>query len=420
MNFLEELSNIKTLQKSWKQVKRGKNKQQRSSSRGIDNISIEDFGKDKDTLRINLESIQSDLINKTYKFSNFKPGLIPKPNKEKDRLISILTIRDRVVHRGLLHIINEKAYPQINNGVSFCGIKEDTFKKPKSIKTKYNIPNAIKKLIEKVQSNNFWIAESDIVGFFDNINKKRLKRKISNILGNDKSVQWLLDELLNYDISISKEFLKNPRVPELSKINSKLGIPQGSSISPLLSNIYLLEFDKYLMKIYGDRYIRYADDFIILCKTKKEAKKARNHIRTQLKKEKLNIAPDKTFVKNLKTDSINFLGLKINKFGITTKVELSIVSKVFNEKILNPNNKIYTVKNLPLSTSKKTIKMKSIIKGYFEFYKHYHSKELFEKINTLINKKKGVKAKIFQQLELFNLDKTSPLIPLSDWLSLFN
>lgn len=419
MSILEELVSLTLLEKSWEAITRGKSAERRQGSRGVDKVSINDFCKDQTTLQKNLTEIQSELKNQSYKFSNLKPTLIPKPEKEKDRLISIPTVKDRIVHRALLHLINREAYETINNEVSYCGIKADTFKKTRKSEIK-DIRGAINKLKDKIAEKNFWVLESDITGFFDNINKKTLKNRLKSLLNPDQSINWLLEKLLNYDIEPSTKILNNPRAPKIPDINSELGIPQGSPISPLLSNIYLIEFDKSLKREFGDKYIRYADDFIILCKTRKLAKKAKYFAINQLNKESLRLEKSKTVINNLKAKHINFLGLRIDNKGVQAKKSLTQINTIFNEKILNPAHDIYLKKGRYIKDNKKILKINNTIQGFGEFYKYYHSQELFNNINVLIEKKKKVNSKIFQNIKTLDIKKLDPFMQIEDWQKLFN
>ena len=106
-----------------------------------------------------------------------------------------------------------------------------------------------------------WIVNSDIDKFFDSVNHNLLLEKVSRFI-NDDTIRHLIELWIRAEVWDGKA-LKTV----------KKGIPQGSPVSPILANLYLDEIDEAMLK-QGYKYVRYADDFIILCKTPDKAKQS--------------------------------------------------------------------------------------------------------------------------------------------------
>ena len=130
---------------------------------------------------------------------------------------------------------------------------------------------------------------------FDTIPKERLldlvKQKVS-----DSAVLALVKKYLDQEITF-----------ELSTWTTGTGVPQGAVLSPLLSNIYLNPMD-HLMSAKGFQMVRYADDFVILCRTQEEAEAALAEIRTWVESAGLSLHPDKTHIVDSREKSFGFLG----------------------------------------------------------------------------------------------------------------
>lgn len=271
--LLEQISDKKHLEDSWRKLNKTNKK-----SAGISHITIEDFEKN---LQINIEDISNQLEVNTFTFGKVKGATIKKKDG-KHRPLRIPEIQDRIVHKAIALKLEELLTDeyQLNNPYSFA------YQKGK------NIAQAILKMKEYYQAGYNIILEADIVKFFDNVDTDALLSEIKTKLP-DSSIDSLLDEALNQEIGNISE-LQNKNVYEQYFENSENGIPQGNSLSPLLANIYLSEFDQRAHRE-GLKLIRYADDFIIFCKDKQEAYKAWEIAKEELEvKKSLAIYPLKT------------------------------------------------------------------------------------------------------------------------------
>ncbi|MBU1683545.1 hypothetical protein KJ742_06415, partial [Patescibacteria group bacterium] len=271
MPIIDQLINQDLLTKHWNKIYAQKSEEKRWTSRGIDDISLKDFVKKEDE---NLNILFVSLEKRLFSFSPAKIVRIEKPDGD-DRFLAVPTVRDRIVHSAILEILTSIFYPHINTGVSYCGVKQQFNKKEDRA---LNIQKAVIKFIGHVKNGNFWIFKSDINKFFDFVPKQKMLDKIFSILP-DTSLNDFIKQIIYFEIGNLEE-LKRKKYPIP---NPKLGLAQGSSLSPLFSNLYLANFDKKMPLLFNDRFIRYADDFIVVCKTQKEAKEAQLEAEKNLK-----------------------------------------------------------------------------------------------------------------------------------------
>lgn len=276
-----------------------------------------------------LERLRDDIMQNAYEFGTTKRLYIPKASG-KLRPLGIPPLKDRIVQeviRSILEIIYEPIFSNHSHG----------FRPGRSCHT------ALRHI--KRNSNGFsWAIEGDIVGFFNNIDHHTLLTLINKKIKDQKFIS-LINRMLKTKI---KEAHSNTT-------KSLIGSPQGSIISPLLSNIILHEFDnnmeEYISKFnkgksrkinpeydrlwnkkgvkaarrvpyhkYNDpsfrrmHYVRYADDFIItIIGTKKEALEIKNNCAEFLKGLKLTLSEEKTLITNPSEKPIPFLGYLIKK-----------------------------------------------------------------------------------------------------------
>ncbi len=139
-----------------------------------------------------------------------------------------------------------------------------------------------------------WVLESDIDDFFDSINRTLLINRLASFFGPDPL--WNLME----------QWLNRPIIYQGHTIQRPDGIPQGSPLSPLLANFILDDFDSDL-EAYGFKLIRFADDFVILCRSKSEAIEARSAVTKHLKEINLKLNPEKTHISEI-DHGFRFLG----------------------------------------------------------------------------------------------------------------
>jgi len=179
MSLRLDLNNHFLLKKCWKRIFWSKSVSKKARSKGLDGETIKDFHRSEDK---NLNEVFNLLYKNTYKLSPLEGFAVKKENKTEYRLITAAIVRDRIVHKAILCLINKNIYSYINTGVSYCGVKEDMLSENADNNT-FNTKMAIKKLIEHVEKKNYYFFKSDIKAFYDNVPKRRLYnliKKLSN------------------------------------------------------------------------------------------------------------------------------------------------------------------------------------------------------------------------------------------------
>ncbi|WP_144599152.1 group II intron reverse transcriptase/maturase, partial [Siminovitchia fortis] len=210
---------------------------------------------------------------------------IPKDDGKK-RPLGIPTIKDRVAQMATKLVIE----PIFEADFKDCSY---------GFRPKRNAHQAIAK-IRKESRKNYWVLDVDIQGYFDNINHDKLMKLVEQRIS-DRRVLKLI-----------RKWLKAGIMEEGKVRNSILGAPQGGVISPLLSNIYLNVMDSLWEKKFSHlgSLIRYADDFVILCRTKPQALESIRVIQAIMGKLDLSLHKEKSRLVNIWDDSdgFDFLG----------------------------------------------------------------------------------------------------------------
>lgn len=306
------------LWEAWQRVKRKK------GSGGIDRQTIEqivlEYGERKFMNELYLE-----LKEKRYNPSPVLRTYIPKDDGKK-RPLGIPTIKDRVAQMATKMVIE----PIFEADFRDCSF---------GFRPKRNAHQAMAK-IRKASRKCFWVIDVDIQGYFDNINQTKLM-KLVELRISDRRVLKLIRKWLEAGI-MEEGKIRNPIT----------GTPQGGVISPLLANIYLNTLDMLWQKKYQHlgELIRYADDFVIMCKTKQQSLESIQIIQAIMGKLDLSINKEKSRLVNLwdDTEGFDFLGFHNRKFPIRRK----------GGKVL------YVMSHIPKKNALK--KMRTKIKAYTE------------------------------------------------------
>ena len=240
----------------------------------------QEFGRD---LMKNIISLHKDLRERVYihgKYESFKLS-DPKP-----RDIHKSSVRDRLLHHAIYIIL----YPYFDKKFIYdsysCRLGKGTYKANERFKH-------FARKVSKNYTRTCWILKCDIRKFFANIDHKILIRILERHI-NDKDVVWLLTRVIE---SFN------------TKDRDSVGLPLGNLTSQLLVNIYMNEFDQFVKHQFKEKYyIRYADDFVFMSENESHLEELISKISEFLENNlKLNIHPDKLFIKTL-SSGLDFLG----------------------------------------------------------------------------------------------------------------
>ena len=285
---------------------------------GTDNESARQFGANLDS---NLDYIARQLRDGRYGFSKLRVVFLPKPDSDVERVICIPTVRDRLVQRAIGEHITSKSIFPIYNSSSFGFIKG------------LGPHDAIRRTLQ-LRKNYQWCLKTDIQSFFDKISRPLLKKQISKAL-NGNSLEALVLKAVDCE---AKSTSQNKERLRKQGLTAGVGIRQGMPLSPLLANLALAEFDKYIEKR-RIGMVRYADDLVLFFRTKDEAEDGRQFIKLLLDTFHLSI-PDiaeesKTKIVS-KSDPLDFLGREIVFLGAAN----SFVARVNERQISKIKDKL--------------------------------------------------------------------------------
>jgi RNA-directed DNA polymerase len=270
-HLLERILPRKNMQRAWKRVKANK------GAPGIDKMSIEGF---PEFARNNWESIRESLLAGIYQPLPVRRVEIPKATGGT-RPLGIPTVLDRLI---------QQATAQVLGAIFDPGFSESSY----GFRPGRSAHAAVIKVREYIQQGYRIAVDLDLSKFFDTVNHDVLMHRVARKI-RDKRVLRLIGKYLRAGVMV------NGRLQKTTK-----GVPQGGPLSPLLANILLDDLDKELEKR-GHRFVRYADDFVILVKSQSAAERVKASIQRFLERKlKLKINEEKSQV--APTDKIDFLG----------------------------------------------------------------------------------------------------------------
>jgi RNA-directed DNA polymerase len=259
MTTVEAVVSSENMQRAWQQVKANK------GAAGIDDMSITDY---PEFARTNWVRIKASLLDGTYTPTPVKRVEIPK-DSGGTRPLGIPTVSDRVIQQAITQILVPVFDPQFSE--SSYGFRPGR-----------SAHQAVKKVVELINEGYHYAVDIDLARFFDTVDHDVLMHRVSRRV-TDKGILKLIGKYLRAGVVV------NGRLNQTSK-----GVPQGGPLSPLLSNILLDDLDKELEKR-GHRFCRYADDLIILVKSKRAGQRVMESVSRFLEKKlKVQVNRDKS------------------------------------------------------------------------------------------------------------------------------
>lgn len=251
---------------------------------GVDGMEV---GELYDHIKTHPYEISESVRNGTYRPSPIKRVYIPKSNGEK-RPLGIPTVIDRFVQQAVAQTLSEE-FEKVFSDNSF------------GFRPGRSCHDAIERALQYVNEGFTWVIDLDLSKFFDTVNHSKLLQLLSDRIADGRV------------ISLIHRFLRAP-VSEEGKVGKKttVGTPQGGPISPILANILLNELDQ-LLDTRGIRFVRYADDMVIFCGSKKAAERILKNVTAYVEKKLfLKVNADKTKIAQAGKDT-QFLGFAFTK-----------------------------------------------------------------------------------------------------------
>jgi group II intron reverse transcriptase/maturase/CRISPR-associated endonuclease Cas1 len=281
LSLHRRLCQYSTLLSAWKIVKA------KGSAGGIDGMSIDEVEKQVEQI---LTDIQEELRNQRWMPFPYFRLLIPKKNNE-NRKLGLLSIKDKIVQQSLKSLI-EARFERLF-------VKNSYGYRPSKGHTK-----AVRYALHCYKNRNFrYVLRLDIDNFFDNVDHTILNKRLCAVIPDTEIVRLIMLSMKMGCVD------KHSRWEDVDK-----GLPQGGVLSPLLANLYLHSFDQFVLSKEVE-YVRYADDFLIFCKTKDDADTLLNSAQSFLN-DRLHLTLNTPSITDI-SDSIEFLGIQISRSGLS-------------------------------------------------------------------------------------------------------
>jgi RNA-directed DNA polymerase len=331
---------------------------------GVDHQTIKMF---EDRLEENLEKLSRSLREGSYRPEAIRRHWIPKPGSNEKRPLGIPTVRDRVVQAALLNVLEPI-------------FERDFGERSYGFRPNRGCKDALRRVDDLLKHGYNWVVDADLKSYFDTIPHdsliERVEKKVS-----DGAV-----------IALLKGYLKQEVMDAMKRWTPEGGTPQGAIISPLLSNIYLDPLD-HEMERRGIEMVRYADDFVILCRSQVEADEALERVRQWTAQAGLQLHPVKTrIVDATQKGGFDFLGYhfersmkwprekSLRKFKDTVRAKTKRTNGYSLQTIIEDVNRT--------------------VQGWFEYFKHSHwttflplDKWIRMRLRSILRKRSGYRGR---------------------------
>ena len=334
-DLLELILAPTNLNTAYKQVKSNK------GSGGVDGMGVDEI---VNYLLHNKEALLTSIANGKYKPNPVRRVEIPKEGGKK-RQLGIPTVVDRVIQQAIAQILSPIYEPLFSN--SSYGFRP-----------KRSAHDALKQCQEYISNGYKYTVDMDLEKYFDTVSHSKLIEVLSRTI-KDGRVISLIHRYMNAGVIEKGKF-----------VETKIGVPQGGPLSPLLSNIMLNELDKEL-ESRGHKFVRYADDCMILCKSKRAAQRTLDHIIPFIEgKLYLKVNKEKTVVAHVKDVKFLGYGFYISKGKGLLRVHPKSIVKM-TEQV-----KLLTCRSNGWGNERRKLALRQYITGWVNYFKLANMKSL--------------------------------------------
>jgi RNA-directed DNA polymerase len=320
----------RTLRLAWERVER------HHGAAGVDRQSIAAFAARAERY---LAELAGDLRAGTYRPQPVRRVMIPKPGGLEPRPLGIPTVKDRVVQTALklvLEPIWEAEFAEQSYG----------------FRPRRGCKDALRRVVELLEGGATWIVDVDLKSYFDQIPHGWLIKEVETRVADGRVLELL------------RTYLSQRVMDGLEQWQPEAGTPQGAVISPLLANIYLDPLDK-TAKERGYQMVRYADDMVVLCRSREEAEAALGMLREWVTAHGLTLHPEKTRVVDAsQRGGFDFLGYHFER-GMRWPSERAV-------RQLRAAIRTKTRRTSGQSLATIVAEVNPIVRGWFGYFKHSH------------------------------------------------
>jgi RNA-directed DNA polymerase len=327
-SLMDKVIRPATLEAAWRTVARNK------GAAGADGQSIERFAAQAERY---LRELHDHLEDGSYRPHPVKRVEIPKGDG-RTRPLGIPTVKDRIVQTALKMVIEPIFEVQFRPG-------SYGFRPGRSCK------DALREVDRLLKAGFTWVVDADLQSYFDTIPHDRLMALVAGSVSDGRV------------LSLVEGFLRQDIMKDMARWTPTAGTPQGAVISPLLANLHLHPLD-LLMEQSGRRMVRYADDFVILCRTEDEALAALRQVAAWVTAAGLTLHPDKTRVGDSQQpgQGFDFLGYRFEAGRrLVRKKSLTALQDKVRSK---------TVRSRGDSLERIIADLNPLLRGWFGYFKH--------------------------------------------------
>ena len=329
-SLIDKVYRAETLRAAWQKVEAN------GGAAGVDGQSVERFAA---RAEMYLEELSTALKKGTYRPQPVRRVEIAKGGG-KFRPLGIPVIKDRIVQTALKFVLEpifEWEFLKMSYGFRpGVGCKE-----------------ALREVEGLLREGYTFVVEADLESYFDTIAHARLLERVKERVSDGRVLELI------------EAFLKQDIVKEMERWTPTGGTPQGAVISPLLANIYLHPLDGH-MKQKGYRMVRYADDFVVLCRSGEEAQAALAEVKAWVESNGLSLSTDKTHVGDCRQagQGFDFLGyhFELGRHWVRQKSYKSMQDRI----------RMRTKRTRGESLARIIADLNPMLRGWFNYFKHAH------------------------------------------------
>lgn len=335
--MLEQIVSRNNLNEAFKRVKANK------GSHGVDEMKVDEL---LQYLKENGETLKQSILDGTYRPNPVRRVEIPKENGKK-RNLGIPTVVDRVIQQAIAQVLTPIYEKQFS---------ENSF----GFRPKRSAHDAIRRSQNNIEEGYKYVVDMDLEKYFDTVNQSKLVEILSRTI-KDGRVISLIHKYLKAGVVVKHRFEE-----------TEIGVPQGGNLSPILSNIMLNELDKELENR-GHRFVRYADDLLIFCKSKRSAERTLKNVLPFIERKLfLKVNREKTVVDE--ATRVKFLGFSFYQRNGETRV------RIHPKSIAKMKDKIkeLTSRSNGVGNEDRAKKLRRYIMGWVNYFKLADIKTLLQ------------------------------------------
>jgi RNA-directed DNA polymerase len=329
-SLIDKVYRAETLKAAWQKV---------AANRGVAGVDGQSVKRFLARAEMYLKELSVALERRTYRPMPVRRVEIPK-GRGKFRPLGIPVVKDRIVQTALKYVLEpifEREFMKMSYG----------FRPGLSCK------EALREVEGWLKEGYTFVVDADLKSYFDTIPHERMMERIKERVS-DGRVLELIEGFLRQDI-----------VREMERWTPTGGTPQGAVISPLLANIYLHPLDCHMTQK-GYRMVRYADDFVVLCRSAEEAQAALAEVKAWVEANGLRLSPEKTHVGDCREQGqgFEFLGYRFEagRRWVRRKSLTAIRERI----------RMRTKRTRGDSLARIIADVNPMLRGWFNYFKHAH------------------------------------------------